>query len=191
MFQTQGMKNIKKILSYSFSNFDIKKLLGQDCKIMEYNDLIDYNTIDDLLPGENNYVVILIETSDNVGHWCCLLKYKNTLEWFDSYALGVDEELSFIRKTMNKILGQDKKQLTKLIDESPYECIYNNIPLQSHKSFISTCGRWVCSRVLQFKKGKNLKEYIEYLEYFIQQNQLKGPLKYDMLIIKDIPYVPI
>jgi hypothetical protein len=58
---------LKKSLNYSFTNDDIKKYLP-DAKIIEYNDLIEYNTIDDLLPKDRDSVIILIETDDNCGH---------------------------------------------------------------------------------------------------------------------------
>lgn len=189
-FQTEGMRNFKKILSYSFSNQDIKNYLGDDTKILEYKDLNNYTSIDELLHGERDFVVILIETSDKNGHWTVLLKYDGILEWMDSYGLGVDKELGFIKNSIRKLLGEEVKQLTYLIDTSPYDCIYNHIQLQSHKSFVSTCGRWVVDRILHFKKGLNLKEYIDYLNFFIHQNNLKGPLKYDLIVIKEVPYVP-
>ena len=101
------------------------------------------------------------------------MKNSGLLEWFDSYGLGVDKELNFISNFMRRVLGQSEKQLTKLIDSSPYNCVYNHVQLQTHKSFDNTCGRWVCSRILHFKKGLNLKQYIDYLNYVVEQNNFK------------------
>ena len=53
MFQTEGMKTIKNILSYSFSNQDIINYLDNDTKILEYKDLNNYKSIDELLHGDN------------------------------------------------------------------------------------------------------------------------------------------
>jgi len=190
MFDTQGMKTLKTILSYSFSNQDIKNYLGNDTKIFEYKDLNNYNSIDEILPNEKDFCIILIETKQRSGHWTALMKYSGLLEWFDSYGLDVDEELNFISNIMRRTLGETKKQLSKLIDSSPYECIYNHVQLQTHKSFDDTCGRWVCSRILHFKKGLTLKQYIDYLNYVIEQNNLKNILKYDLVVIKEISYTP-
>ena len=190
MFQTEGMKNIKNILSYSLSNQDIINYLGNDTKILEYKDLNNYKSIDEILQGERDYIIILIETSNNKGHWTALLKYDGILEHFDSYGLDVDKELGFIKNSMKRLLGEDTKQLTYLIDSSPYECIYNNVQLQSKKDWDSTCGRWVIDRILHFRKGMNLKEYINYLNYFVDLNNLKGPLKYDLIVIKEVNYMP-
>ena len=142
------------------------------------------------LPNEKDFCIILIETKQNSGHWTALMKNNGLLEWFDSYGLGVDKELNFISNFMRRVLGQSEKQLTKLIDSSPYECVYNHVQLQTHKSFDNTCGRWVCSRILHFKKGLNLKQYIDYLNYVVEQNNFKNILKYDLVVIKEISYTP-
>jgi hypothetical protein len=86
MFDTQGMKTLKTILSYSFSNQDIKNYLGNDTKIFEYKDLNNYNSIDEILPNEKDFCIILIETKQRSGHWTALMKYSGLLEFFDSYS---------------------------------------------------------------------------------------------------------
>jgi len=188
MFESKGVKNLKSILSYCFSNTDIKRYLGEDTKIIEYQELRNYENIDAVLPEERDFVVILIETKQNSGHWTALLKYDGLLEWFDSYGMDVDKELSFIPESIRRMLGQGKKRLTELIDESDYDYIYNDTKLQSQKSFDNTCGRWVCSRVLHFKKNKNLKEYINYFNIMTEERGYKGVLKYDMVVINEINY---
>ena len=190
IFNSTGMKNLKTILSYSFSNEDIKRYLGNDTKIFEYQELNNFNSIDEFLPNKKDFCIILIETKQNSGHWTALMKNNGLLEWFDSYGLGVDKELNFISNFMRRTLGQSEKQLTKLIDSSPYECVYNHVQLQTHKSFDNTCGRWVCSRILHFKKGLNLNQYIDYLNFVVEQNNFKNILKYDLVVIKEISYTP-
>ena len=118
------------------------------------------------------------------------MKYDGILEYFDSYALDVDQELNFISNVMKRMLGENTKQLTKLIDNSEYKCIYNHTKLQSHLNFDDTCGRWVTSRILNFKKGMNLKQYINYLNFMVEQNDLKGNLKFDLVLIKEVNYLP-
>ena len=61
MFQTEGMKNIKNILSYSLSNQDIINYLGNDTKILEYKDLNNYKSIDEILQGEKDYIIIVLD----------------------------------------------------------------------------------------------------------------------------------
>ena len=160
------MENLKKELDYSLSDDDIKNHLGQDTKILKYADLNNYKTLDELLPKEKDYVVILIETKRNNGHWTTLIKNNNQIEYFDSYGLDIDKEFGFISSVMKRMLGESKNQLGTLVDDSNYDVIYNNKQLQSHKDFVSTCGRHVVSRILNFKKGMGLKDYIDYLDFF-------------------------
>ena len=68
---------LKKSLNYSFTNDDIKKYLP-DIKIIEYNDLVEYKNIDELLPKDRDSVIMLIETDDNCGHWTSLSKDKKS-----------------------------------------------------------------------------------------------------------------
>ena len=60
-----------------------------------YEDLEKYDTIDEVL-GKNNGAVILFQNeSANAGHWVSLWKKDNTIMYFDSYGLNVDEEIQF------------------------------------------------------------------------------------------------
>ena len=68
------MENLKKKLSYSFSDSDIKKYLGESCKIIKYGDLDNYSSLEELLPNDTDFVVILLETKKNTGHWTALLR---------------------------------------------------------------------------------------------------------------------
>ena len=87
------MASIEEIEHKSLSDTDIKKVLGQSCKILKYSQLSKYSDLDQLLPKEKDYVVISIENSPDVGHWCALLRYNNIWEWFDSYSFPVDADL--------------------------------------------------------------------------------------------------
>ena len=60
-------------MSYSLSDSDLKQLLGNDAKIMKYSQLSDVNSIEELLPNSAfDYVIILVELKDDVGHWECV-----------------------------------------------------------------------------------------------------------------------
>ena len=181
---------LKKSLNYSFTNDDIKKYLP-DAKIIEYNDLIEYNTIDDLLPKDRDSVIILIETDNNCGHWTSLCKDKksNRLTFFDSYGLDIDQELKFISKIKRKLLGQERKRLTELVDNSDYDVIYNHFPLQSHKSWVSTCGRHIINWLLQFNNGADFEKYINLLKFMVDDKDLEHArdLKYDLVMLSQVP----
>lgn len=181
--------NIKKIMNYSFTDLDLKHYLGDDAKILQYKDLKTYKTLDELLPKEEDFAVILIETAKKSGHWCCLIKSYGLLEWWDSYGYDIDKEFSCIPTFIQFRLHESNRDLSKLIDSSPLECRYNDKQLQSRKDFVSTCGRWVVWRLLQWKRGMDLGKFLRYLDFLKSQNDLKGDLAYDVLCIREIPYM--
>ena len=49
----------------------------------------------------------MIENEYNSGHWALLLRYNNTIEWFNSYGTFPSEELDFISHQQKAILNQD------------------------------------------------------------------------------------
>ena len=89
------MTPIEEIEHKSLSDTDIKKVLGRSCKILKYSQLCRYSDLDQLLSKDKGYLVMLIESSFNEGHWCGLLRYSNMYEWFDSYGFPVDADLKW------------------------------------------------------------------------------------------------
>jgi hypothetical protein len=137
---------------YALSNFDIAKLLNNKIKIVTYSEIANYKTIDELLKPYNQ-IIILYESSKNMGHWCACWKKGKMIHMFDSYGLFIDDELKFVKnKTFKEKSNQDYPYLTKLIYDSKYELDYNDHRLQRFSSGISTCGRWCVLRLL----NKNL-----------------------------------
>ena len=54
-----------------------------------------------------DYLIILIETARNTGHYTTLLKYNDKcFEWFDSYGLKVDSEFEFISPEIQSMLDE-------------------------------------------------------------------------------------
>ena len=114
------VKHYENELPKMVSDEDIQRYLGQGAKAKtkKYSELANYNNINDLLPDDNDYCIILVESQRNSGHWTCLLKYNDTIESFDSYGDGggsIDHELSFIPDVMRRMLGENNQQLSKLL----------------------------------------------------------------------------
>jgi hypothetical protein len=195
MFQNENA--FKKVLSYSYTDSDIRKYLGEDAKIIEYEELLRYNTLFDLLPQDKSYVIILIETKDNYGHYVCLCRLGSgatdgRLQYFDSYAKGVDEQQKFIDPWWRRESNQDKKHLTRMIKDCPYKLEYMSRPLQSKYKWDCTCGRWMCLFVLQFLKGMDIKAFLDWLDFIVEQQDLEKykEFKYDIIVIEQISYTP-
>ena len=144
---------------------DIKRYFGDgaESKILKYRDLADYPTIDDLLPKERDFRIILIEDSHNSGHWCAILKYDKTIEWFNSYGVRPDTQKNMLGRVRNMMLGQQEDYLSNLMSASKgYKLIYNKARLQKQNPGVNTCGRWIIIRIICMKDMMmNLKEFIK------------------------------
>ena len=136
------------LLNIAYSNNNIKKKLDGKCNIITYNDLSNYNNIDQVL-GKFGCVVILYETSKNYGHWICLFKThdkkgKEIISFFDPYGFTVDDKLDYGNIEYYPMMS-------KLLYESPYQIEYNQYPMQTFSKNIATCGPWCIARI-KFRK---------------------------------------
>lgn len=183
--QKEEFEIMKKKLAYSLSDFDLKSVLGTDLKIIKYADLDNFKSLNEILPHDNSYVVILIESELNTGHWCALSFRNNIFTLFDSYGCDLREELDFISRFKNYILGNTKKEMTDLIKntEDCCEVVFNKERLQSKNSGVASCGRWVSAYLSYFKLGYDLKEFLE----FIYKRCVESGLPPDVVICNLIP----
>lgn len=124
---------------------------GKNSEVMKYNELANYRTIDDLLPLSIDFRIILVEERNNVGHWICVLKYKDIIESFNSYGKNIDKQKDMFGTIKNKLLGQQTDYLTNLVKKSDYKYVINKTPFQSSKKGINTCGRWCILRIIAMK----------------------------------------
>jgi len=153
-------------------------------KIIKYSDLDNYKSIDKLLKI-NDYKIILIESQQNAGHWVVILKYKKDnkiiIEYFNSYGMKPEADLSYVGSAMNKILENDKGNLKELLNDAiskGYEVIYNKKRFQSSNKKVNTCGRWIILRIIMMKHYKmSLEEFSSFIE------QLKKKYKTEADII--------
>ena len=173
----EGMNNeeIKRRITDMISDEDIERYLGKEGhkNIIKYSELKNYNNIDKLLPKIGSYKIILIESQENSGHWVLMLKYKNKdkktiIEFYNSYGMKPEADLSYIGSMMNRILGNGKDDLNDLLDDAKkkgYEVIYNKKRFQSSNKKVNTCGRHVLNRIIMATKFKmDLYEYIDFIE---------------------------
>ena len=137
------------------SGDDLKNVLGQDLKIIKFQDLSKYNDIYQLLPKPKDYAVIFftddIQNNTNIGHWTCITRYKNNFEFFDSYGLKEEDELKFISKEKRQRFGESIDYLKHLLE--PVKHSNNKYDYQSWDDGVSTCGRWCLLRIYLFQNG--------------------------------------
>lgn len=171
----------KNDISYSLSGDDIGSFFINP-KIIKYSELKDLNSIDDIL-DDNTFVIILIETKLNNGHWVALIKQDMILEQFDSYSGLIDSELKYVNHNKQKLLGADHHYLTELIQKSKFKTVYNKVKLQAEDENTDTCGKWVVLRLLLFlDKGYNIDQF---LDWFLKLAK-KMKLSNDELVCKFI-----
>jgi hypothetical protein len=115
--------------------------------LLVYSDIKKYRNIHQLL-GKRGACIILYRTSDRTGHWCCIYRNKEGLNFFDSYGFVPDDQLGFIPNHLQKALGQDFMYLTKMMLDSKLRVQYNEYQLQDYDDHrIATCGRWCVVRL--------------------------------------------
>lgn len=177
----------KKMKIYT-SNDDITRYFGQgyDKDIIKYSELSNYKNIDQLLPGQYNSKIILLEDKLNSGHWVAIIKYDNTIEYFNSYALFPSAELDGNTYLKNKQLDQDTKYLNQLFTKAldKYRIIYNKKQFQKFDPNIATCGRWCILRILMAREGLNLKEFIAFINDLTMKFKLSGDQLVTLLVDK-------
>jgi hypothetical protein len=159
--------------------------LGQNTKIVEFKDLDTFENIYELLPNEKDFVIILVESKNNSGHWVMLLRDGNRIEQHDSYGCPLETELNFVSAAMNRMLGQSKQefhQLMRTIDDED-ELVYNKVRLQAEDPNIATCGRHCCLRALMHNLGYSLEEYLQFLE----DHRDETGLPIDVIVAKFVP----
>jgi len=166
----QAIEYYEKELAKMFSNTDIERWLGDDC-IIKYSDLAEYNTINDLLPNNKDFKIILIESSANSGHWVAVMRYNNIIEYFNSYGTKPEYDFKFIPTVIKHLLGQGGNLLTKLLKtkNKGQKIYYNKRKLQKIVDGVNTCGRHVVARCLAMKIGWELDDYINKVDEKVEE----------------------
>lgn len=137
----------KNNLSYALRGSDIIKAFDNKVKIVVYSDLPKYKNLDQLLDPYGR-VVILYETNDiDNGHYTCLFRNKNGINYFDSYGMKIEKPLDYFGDGIKEKTGSNNNYLNKLLYQDKYKIYYNNHRLQTFGSGIATCGRWCIIRM--------------------------------------------
>ena len=160
--QKQTAAYYKRELARMFSDTDIRRHLGVHAPILKYPELANYQSIAQLLPRDKSFVVILVETERNVGHWCCMLRYGKTIESFDSYGGEIEHELHYVNPATKEALGETGFCMSHLIKSIPrgWTHIHNTHRLQELNDAVDTCGRWCCARIIAMRCGYTLPEFV-------------------------------
>ena len=148
------MKNLDYAISQaekvSLSDSDVRELTKGKCRVMLYSDLMNFNTIDEVLEP-HGAVILLYQTDERLyGHYIALFKDANNpnkLIFYDSYGLKMDEELKFSKYNI-KFMGGIVPHLSDLIHRSKYSVESNMKRMQKNNKDENTCGRYAALRVI-------------------------------------------
>lgn len=133
--------------AFPLSGDDILRITDNKTNVMIYEDLAQYDDIDEILEP-HGAVVILYRTREDFGHFVALLKTgEKSLEFYDSYGLKVDEELKLAPFHMRIHNDREVFHLTHLIQQSGYRVKSNLVRLQKNLSHVNTCGRYSALRI--------------------------------------------
>jgi hypothetical protein len=177
-----SLEQAKQIQYEPMDDTDIRYYFP-DARIVSYSELSNYETIDDLLPKDLDYVFLLYEEKPNYGHWVLLSKYNDLIEYFDSYGGSIDEPLSWVPLEQRKIIGVGKPYLTNFLkntNDNDYGLIYNAYDFQDETdNKISTCGRWCCLRLKTILN--NRMPLITFIN-MMKDIKKKSKLRYDVIV---------
>lgn len=167
-------------LATMFSDKDFERFFSDAASnITKYSDLDGIGHIDALLPTDG-YKIILIESTKNSGHWTCLIRIKGNLIFFDSYGIYPDDELNFVSRMTNRLLGNKYNVIRGLMKSSGLKTQYSKTKYQKEGGHINTCGRWVCIAInMLFQHQYSLPEMKRILD--AQARETEKPL--DLLAI--------
>ncbi len=150
---------MNRILKDLYGEITVKKhapttdkdlLKAVDTKITPYTKLKNIKKIDDII--KNDAAIIFYDhTAGNIGHWCCLTKRGNLIEFFDPYGRNIDSP---------RYMHGRPQYLKNLLRKSKYDVRYNPFDFQGKGT--ATCGRHVVARILF--KDKTLREYKKFMD---------------------------
>ena len=118
------MSAVIKMMRTPLSDDDIRKIIGQNIKIILYPDFSKHNNIRELLKNPKDRCTILYEEKHLCGHWICLTR----IAFFDSYGLRFDSELKWLSWKQRIQLNEAVSYLTLLLHGG--DCDYNKSKYQ-------------------------------------------------------------
>ena len=157
MYNLQG-GSMEEVELNSISDTELKYYLP-DCNIKTYPELRNIKDIEELLPNNGSFFILLYLDSKNSGHWTTLKRFNNDIQYFCSYGTYPDKQMNWYGKELREELGESELYLTKLLNKTGLNVNYNDIDYQNKDNLdIVTCGRHCINFI---KSKKDLKQYFK------------------------------
>ena len=172
---------VEEIIEEPMDDTDIRQYLP-NAKVMRYSGLARLSDIEQLLPTDKSYVILLYENTPGSGHWVALMRYGRTIEFFCSYGSKIDVPLRWQNPKDNAMLGQTRPFLSLLLNKAKgkFRAIHNPVAYQSSKQGVATCGAWDVMRINQMKNhNQDLQEFHNFMESVKKETGLT----YDEIVV--------
>ena len=151
------LQGLGEIRDYPLSDADLRQLLGNDIKILTYPQLKNLSSIDQAFDRKGRSMLLILTNGPTEGHWVCMIKKGDSIEYFDPYGEAPEEQKDELSKSRLRALDQEAPYLTNLFRKSGYKITYNTFPFQKDSKSINTCGRHCAVRL--FYAPMSLSKY--------------------------------
>jgi DNA adenine methylase len=170
---------IKQVEEDPLDDLELKNLLGNP-RILKYDELSKYRSLEELLPKKRDYIILLYLDAPNKGHWTCIIRNNNDVYFFCSYGSKVDEPLSWVPITIRMKLRVCVPFLTRLFNNTSLNTYYSPVKYQQERDDVNTCGRYCVLLIKKFQEEQDydLDKFYEYLTSI--KNKFK--LSYDEVV---------
>jgi hypothetical protein len=140
---------IQDVRKYALSDEDIHHVVGDSIPIFSYPDLEKMSSIDQAFGGKNRCVLLFPNVSPTVGHWTCMIRRPDSIEFFDPYGSAPDTtQKGGMSRSHLEALDMESPLLTSLMRKSGLPVYYNTYPFQRDRGDVATCGRHCAVRLL-------------------------------------------
>jgi hypothetical protein len=139
---------MEEIKDYPLGDDDIRKILGNDIKIITYPMLGKMRNIDEAFDKNGRCIMLYLTHDEHSGHWVCMLNRGKEIEYFDSYGEPPEEPLGDVPRGKLQQMDESSPYLTALLRKSGKRVTYNHHAFQKTAGDINTCGRHAVVRCL-------------------------------------------
>ena len=140
--------SLKTVKDYPLSDGDIRRILGEDIKIITYPMLKSMSSASQMFDSKGRCILLFLTSSPTEGHWCCLLNKADGIHFFDPYGDKPEEQLENIPQNRLEMMDESQPYLSTLLKGSGKPVFYNTHAFQKTASSVNTCGRHCVARCL-------------------------------------------
>lgn len=142
------MSALEEVKSYALTDEDIRTMLGSDISILNYPQLESMKDIDDMFDSKGRCILLYPNAAINAGHWCCLIRRPDSIEFFDPYGDKPEEQKNGLSRTRLQELEIHEPYLMRLMRNKRIPIFYNKLGFQQKNDDVATCGRHCVVRLL-------------------------------------------